>query len=319
MIQRPQYYTSKALNDWKMGLAALRKKPQWTPEEEEKARFLTLITEKGTKFLLPEGGFYFDDLDPESYTGAFHLPFKQTVLECGLAPIHGPGETITKMIVCASEVNLDQHQVSVTMKTGGGQPESTETCEGFKAASVFVWVFSTTVNEWQPLPLMGVLPYGDLGALTKKHKFEPRYSWWSNCLTLYKFDRERDPKEFDRLTTNALTIAMLVLLQTVAVLNCSNVRHEEIKEPKFINMKRMRAGQPKLDAYRILTVDDSEKVRYEGERSEPGWTGTHRRQHVRRGHIRRYQTGRTIWINQMIVGKAHHGVLEKDYKLRKTS
>jgi hypothetical protein len=308
--------SAHALQDWK----AIKPKIERyfaNLDERQKCKYMEQVTEVAQKFLLPDNGLYFDDRDVDNYVGDFHLPFRHVACEFSCDDSYGE---VDKIIVVAGEMSVDSRNgdAMTAISTVDGRDFDHQ---GQKVAAIFVWMHASGAGlaDWIPIPMMAVLEYSPIGTLRGQGKFDPHYHMWGKgwAEAIIK-GTKADPTLVRQLMASCLQDGILVLLQMCSVLNCSNVRHEEIREPKFINMKRAAKGKPKLDAYRILTVDDGEKVRHEGERSDAGWTGVHRRQHVRRGHIRRYQTGRCIWINQMVVGRAEFGKLDKDYKLRKT-
>lgn len=102
------------------------------------------------------------------------------------------------------------------------------------------------------------------------------------------------------------------LLCFLNVLRCSNITTEK-SEPKR-NGKAKKGALP-FDTYRILTIEAPRESRMAGAMTG----GTHRspREHLRRGHIRRYETGKRIWVNGSIVnaGKTE-GRVFKDYALK---
>lgn len=104
------------------------------------------------------------------------------------------------------------------------------------------------------------------------------------------------------------------LLCFLNVLQCKNV-HTECSEPrKMTKAARCRIDAIPFDAYHILTIDTPHT------KSNVGChDSSHRspREHLRRGHIRRLNDGRKIWVNATVVaaGKGA-GVINKDYLLR---
>lgn len=100
------------------------------------------------------------------------------------------------------------------------------------------------------------------------------------------------------------------LLCFLNVLQCSNV-HVERSESKKAG-KKIKTALP-FDTYHILTID------VPGKAGEGAATGGHRspREHLRRGHIRRLADGRRIWVNATVVAAGRGaGVVTKDYALR---
>jgi hypothetical protein len=125
---------------------------------------------------------------------------------------------------------------------------------------------------------------------------------------------EEEMRGFE-LCTHAVMRESLSLFHFCSAVNCSNVTHETVKAPKFINAKRKAKGEPPLYEYRILTVDVRPRHETTG---EP--TGRHHaspRQHIRRGHIRHYKSGKNVWVQQMMVGDPARGRVDKDYEIRK--
>jgi hypothetical protein len=80
-----------------------------------------------------------------------------------------------------------------------------------------------------------------------------------------------------------------------------------LKAPK----KKAKDALP-FDSYHILTVDAP------GGGNLNGRSGGHRspREHLRRGHIRRYENGARIWVNATVVNAGIGGRVSKDYLLR---
>lgn len=103
-----------------------------------------------------------------------------------------------------------------------------------------------------------------------------------------------------------------MMLQTCAVLNCSNVSMPEINAPKMLNKKREAKGKPPFFSYRVLQLE-APVARAGKERA-----GHHASPlgHLRRGHIRRLQ-GRTVWVRPALVNLSESAeVIPKDYALR---
>lgn len=100
------------------------------------------------------------------------------------------------------------------------------------------------------------------------------------------------------------------LIGFLNALQCSNI-HIEKSYPKKVN-KKVKSALP-FDVYHILTVDLNHKLSDCLHLERP-----HRspREHLRRGHVRRYPNGISIWINNTVVnaGKGFARV-DKDYRM----
>jgi len=126
-----------------------------------------------------------------------------------------------------------------------------------------------------------------------------------------KVVQEHGQKPYTWMMAQHLWGESLSLLELCAVLNCSNIDTDTVHPPAKLNAKRERNGKLPYFEYKVLMVrDPAQGV------TRAGFTVTdrrHPRQHLRRGHIRRYQTGKSVWINQMVVGSARDGIIQKDY------
>jgi len=103
-----------------------------------------------------------------------------------------------------------------------------------------------------------------------------------------------------------------VLLNLLNALQCSNV-HIESAGPPRPQRKKASTSLP-FDEYHILTVD---VPRSAGSTTGAGGTHASPREHLRRGHIRRLQSGLKVWVNACVVGSGNAlGRIEKSYDVR---
>ena len=110
----------------------------------------------------------------------------------------------------------------------------------------------------------------------------------------------------------AAIIALDLMVKAIGVINCSNVTTIDSRENKFINMKRKKKGKLPLFTYKTLhlSLDDKEVNR-------TGNKGSHAspRVHLRRGHIRRLNSLKSVWVQSCVVGDKSKGVIHKDYAI----
>jgi hypothetical protein len=102
--------------------------------------------------------------------------------------------------------------------------------------------------------------------------------------------------------------AVLSLLNALA---CANVKVERVPARKA--SKKSTNALP-FDDYHVLMVEPHGR----GVGSATG-TGGHRspREHFRRGHVRRLDDGRNVWVQHTVVATGRGvGVVSKDYKLK---
>lgn len=132
--------------------------------------------------------------------------------------------------------------------------------------------------------------------------------------TQYKYDF--DPNTFlGENGDSPLRGAAGTILAFLNALACKNVHIEKSPAKATKKGKKVKAALP-FDDYHFLTVDVPGKA---GVRSE-GFGGSHRspREHLRRGHIRRLESG-PIWVNACVVNAGIGSKVGKSYLLRKSA
>lgn len=133
---------------------------------------------------------------------------------------------------------------------------------------------------------------------------------------LRKSRRAGNLKEPDSqgVLTRAATTA---LGEFLAALACSNVRIQTVAGTERRHWAESRRERELPHYTYSELVIETPRTKATG---APG-DGHHAspRQHLRRGHIRRYASGQTIWINAMVVGDASRGVVDKHYRMKEGS
>jgi len=105
-----------------------------------------------------------------------------------------------------------------------------------------------------------------------------------------------------------------MLVQTCAVLNCSNITTADIEAPKFLNKKRREKGKQPFFSYKVLQLCEEKSQQASG---MGGGTHVSPRTHLRRGHLRRLEN-KTVWVKPAMVNAgAKHGIVVKDYAVTK--
>lgn len=104
------------------------------------------------------------------------------------------------------------------------------------------------------------------------------------------------------------------LMSFLNVLSCSNVSTSICKKaaPPLVAQKRERKGKLPIYETRVLTIDSSSQGK--SAKTSGGFHASPRT-HLRRGHIRRIDDERRVWVNACVVGKAGKGIIEKQYKV----
>jgi len=115
-------------------------------------------------------------------------------------------------------------------------------------------------------------------------------------------------------TAGMIEQAVFPIVELLEALSCKNVYTESLGNfnHKKKNERLIKAGKLPLYETKILVVDSAPKTI---DKTDLGGTHASPRQHLRRGHIRRYATY-SIWINNTIVGKASTGKIDKSYEVK---
>jgi hypothetical protein len=94
-------------------------------------------------------------------------------------------------------------------------------------------------------------------------------------------------------------------------LSCRNVEQSIYQQASPKNEQRLKSHKLPIYETKFLTIKQTVK-----EYSKNGIVTYHAspRQHLRRGHIRRLESG-NIWVNSCVVGDSSKGVIEKQYKV----
>jgi hypothetical protein len=109
------------------------------------------------------------------------------------------------------------------------------------------------------------------------------------------------------------SVAAGVVMELLAALSCSNVSEAKLPRPNPLSIAGRRATKGGLPLYetKVLTiapVDASEPQALGGTHNSP-------RAHLRRGHIRRLASGKSVWVNATVVGKKELGLIYKSYNV----
>jgi len=114
---------------------------------------------------------------------------------------------------------------------------------------------------------------------------------------------------------DTIKISMFPVLELIEALTCRNVSTTNHQDASPANAKRVKAGKLPIYETKMLVID----VNYtaSGKKMEGG-SHASPRQHLRRGHIRRLESG-NIWVNSCVVGDPAKGRIEKSYQVKNAS
>lgn len=134
--------------------------------------------------------------------------------------------------------------------------------------------------------------------------------------TASEYVRKEMEREFADIGSQYSTFSdeLRTVIHFASVCGCDNVKPVKIFTPSkesvstaLIRGKARPYDKWVLDIY-LNSTEESTGTGLGGSHASP-------RLHIRRGHIRRYQTGKTTWVKQCMVGTPELGVIEKDYRV----
>jgi len=127
-------------------------------------------------------------------------------------------------------------------------------------------------------------------------------------LTLHQLADEPTPNDVDEVRGLVATVGAWL-----AALSPGHSAYVPTPRPALINSKRAAKGKrPILFDWHTVTIGPSTMMA-----DHKGGTHASPRMHDRRGHFRRHQSGRQIWVKPCKVGSASNGCVWKDYKVTK--
>lgn len=102
------------------------------------------------------------------------------------------------------------------------------------------------------------------------------------------------------------------LLACNKILACSNIIYIDNPAPVKLNKKRTKKGKQPLFSYKTLHIKISENA---VNKNHQGGTHASPRVHLRRGHVRTLDNGKSVWVQPCMVGSKEFGMVHKDYKV----
>lgn len=244
------------------------------------------LAENSIKFKLPDNAELFDFKDDmliadvfKKYVGIeLHLPYRLTCLEF-LIKLHGEAEPV---IIFAEEKDEDIY-ILMSIKDQS--------------------------NEWG-------LMYNSYVKINKT-TYETTICLQDELEEYADFEQIRD------FIQSYFAIAVTAITHFLCALACSNthIEDDEVKPSPLKQKMRKDKGKLPLASYKVLTIKVggsssgvvNNVVKAPAQVDEKG----KKRTHLRRGHIRKYQSGLKIWVNTCVVGSDRdNSVLRKSYNIK---
>lgn len=255
------------------------------PEVAGETREFANKIKSGQRFYLPRTEHFMERKHYADFMDVFRLPYETTVLltETTFVPT---GEQIPLLIVARDPVGVLNSAWDVKEQ---GEPFAiVSSCVRIEGT----WFFQSAV----------VFSKSDCGAV---YTSPLRTPYMRHVLG----DRINDDESIDRIAAE-FQPELTALTSLLALLAVDNVKREPVKAPVFVNRKRAKKGRLPLFDYHVLRVDGE---RWDGELR--GGVSSGFRSHLRRGHIRRLQDGRRVFVRAAFVHGKVDGFVSKDYEV----
>lgn len=340
----PRFYSTHLQEDLLEQMEYMIKSdPRLYGKDIKHLEVLVRILAVAEKFLLPDRGKLVDktgDIFEQEVMELVRLPFMQMALEFSMGPITveelAEAEARHKTGQLALNQEMSSRRVIVCIQTSRREEPGMFLYSG---------AYIDSKGKWTVSPTGMFFPYGSIPEKIDPDKLDNTMTTEENIEELkklgspvisFKWEQvEILPAVLRMMATKAnlpierlkdklrweATSDMQTVFELLNVLTCSNVDQVVFPAPTKLNKGRQRRGKLPLHSYRILTIRPGKTVKknlkgeLEEERTSP-------RQHVRRGHIRRFlsdhyknKQGQRVWIQQQLVGDASKGKVEKDYKV----
>lgn len=272
------------------------------PKYAQTARALLHDAPATVKFVLPDDGLIFDD----GFKGVpddFRLPYPAILLEfyCTYKETGQKG----KVIVYAYQRDKSILILCLENNTGKNGKERWDLMP-FVAECMAMG----EAGELDNAVTMQVLEEKNLTLDTARRIPQAAVRHWDmGPITIDAFG-----DKWKALAYTSMSPAQSAVFSLIEALSCSNVGSEPLPVRKA-NKGALKRGVLPFDEYRVLTVRPGHGSSSADGDIHLGATGRSPREHLRRGHIRRLQNGKKIWVNAHVVNAGAQGKLHKTYNI----
>jgi len=250
------------------------------------------------KFNLPKGGKFLEDTKASEFLELMRLPYHVTAVEFCIDTDKAVKrdtdqvESIQRIALCFSPsspalINLETKMPLIYK----------DDSEGFYV----IPVFCLNSKYWVPMPFIFFVGQGSKGNIMPSEGFytQPFEINYTAGMQSYRMtEMQHGIKAMMELVKNDSRDEIDVAMNFALAMNCSNVGTELVKASTIMNSKRKKKGKVVVSDFHILSLNLS-TVKTASVPTGKG--GAKKRQHVRRGHIRRLEN-KAIWVNSTVVG-----------------
>lgn len=297
------------------------------------------VIKNAVHFTMPDGGILLDDRLKGLKSSEIRLPFQSITIECFI-PDDGSFNELTpniceKRLIVATETNSDVMKhindivISNKEKLGGmgdllakGLDANSKGIDFLLRSERIITISAFFMDNgfWTPCHSQWIIPckwdsiHGTtkIDSLTDKSERAVAFAGHLGFLLPSVADMRLDsitPEQAMREAAHDIGGEVRIVLELLEALSCKNVVIDNAKIPKIGERGAANKNLPFYET-KCLTIKATQK---QGTGTR---TGTHEspRQHLRRGHIRRLESG-NIWVNACVVGSSEKGVIKKSYNV----
>lgn len=284
---------------------------KYAPDMAGLAEMITSI-KSAQHFAIPDGGVVFDDNRKGIKGLDVRLPFPCVTIEYFGSP--------KKTLVIAKEISVAEFY-ELSEKNGIPLAAINEVvAESSSDLFIVIYALFDTHGRWMPVPVSVVIP--SKWDSLNKDEIGVKNSLMCGGVHFVLLPSRIHPLVLDvgeneaiRRLTLLIGSGVKALLEFIEALSCKNIEFATIQSAPTAAESAKRAKKGKLPIYetKVLSLKTTEN---KSALKSTGLRAGHAspRQHLRRGHIRRLESG-NIWVNSCIVGDASKGVVHKSYEV----
>lgn len=254
-------------------------------------RVLQALIRQSEKFLLPPNGeLLFTREYREPFFDLMQLPYPVIALEIPVTKSDNlDGNSVSKSLI-----------IAWTKESGCSWPSVVDADDAINFTEMVYFD-----NMWQIRP-------GICGFSPSSPNFQGGKTLaMSGCPAFEEYFEVCSRHEIETDLGGMFSSGFNALLEFCLTVNCENVAQERLEPSKVMNQSRVSKGKTPFFTYRFLRIP-ALKV----DSVAAGATHSSPRMHLRRGHLRRLQTGKVTWVRNTIVGNPELGAVEKTYVVR---
>lgn len=250
------------------------------------------------KFVLPKGGKFLEDTKASEYLELMRLPFHVVSLEfcidtdTAIRRDADVEDSIQRISLCLSPSSPVLKKLKTIYPL-----QFLDDNQGFYV----IPIFCLSSQHWVVMPFIFFVGQGSIGQVLPSKGFytQPFEIDYMLGMQGYRLaESQQGLSAMMEMIKNDSRDEIDVAMNFALSMNCSNVEAEFVRASTSVNSKRKKKGKEIISDFHILNLKTNAP---QALKSGSGNSGAKKRQHVRRGHIRRLKD-KAIWINSTLIG-----------------